>query len=281
MGVLDRFRLDGRVALVTGGNRGLGREMAQALAEAGADVALTSQEASRAEQAAAAIAGATGRRVRGYACQVTDAAQVTDTVARVVQDLGRLDILVNNAGINLRGPIEELDPADFRRVMEVNVTGAWLMCRAAGPHLKASGRGRVINVGSILSVVALPERTPYASSKGALLQLTRALALEWASHGITVNAILPGPFATEMNRALLEDPEAYARFVAQIPLGRWGELEEIRGVVVFLASDAASFITGAGIAIDGGWTDRGGGSAGPPPHPYPPPPPYPPKYSKD
>ncbi len=256
MGVLDRFRLEGRVALVTGGNRGLGREMAQALAEAGADVALTSQVASRAEEAAAAIAQTTGRQVRGYACQITEAEQVTATVARVVQELGRLDILVNNAGINLRGAIETLDPTAFRRVMEVNVTGVWLMCRAAGPHLKASGRGRVINVGSILSVVALPERTPYASSKGAVLQLTRALALEWAPHRITVNAILPGPFATEMNRALLEDPEAYARFVAQIPLGRWGHLEEIRGVVVFLASDAASFITGAGIPIDGGWTAR-------------------------
>lgn len=256
MTVLDRFRLDGRVALVTGGTRGLGREMAQALAQAGADVALTGRDAGRAAQAAAAIAQDTGRRVQGYACEVTDPAQVEAAVQRTVADLDGLDILVNNAGINIRGPIEELDLADFRQVMETNVTGVWLMCRAAAPHLKASGRGRVINVGSILSVVALPERTPYASSKGAVLQLTRALALEWAPYRVTVNAILPGPFATEMNRSLLEDPEAYARFVANIPLGRWGELDEIGGLVVFLAGDAASFITGAGIPIDGGWTAR-------------------------
>jgi NAD(P)-dependent dehydrogenase (short-subunit alcohol dehydrogenase family) len=128
------------------------------------------------------------------------------------------------------------------------------MCRAVAPGMKARRYGRVINIGSMMSVVSLPERTPYAASKGAVLQITRTLALEWAPYGITVNAMLPGPFATEINRALLDDPEKYQAFVAQIPLGRWGELEEIGGLTLFLASDASSFVTGAGIAIDGGWT---------------------------
>ncbi|RME65641.1 MAG: glucose 1-dehydrogenase [Caldilineae bacterium] len=254
MTILDRFRLDGKVALVTGGNRGLGRQMAQALAEAGAQVALTSRDAGRAQEAASVIAAATGRTVRGYAWDATDPEQASQVVAQVLQDFGGLHILLNNAGINIRGPIDELSVEEFRQVMETNVTGPWLMCRAVAPHFKAQRYGRVINVGSTLSIIALAERTPYASSKGAIWQMTKALALEWAPYNITVNAMLPGPFATEMNTALLEDPERYQAFIAKIPLGRWGELEEIGGLAVFLASDAASFITGAGVTIDGGWT---------------------------
>lgn len=256
MSILDKFRLDDRVAILTGGNRGLGKEMAKALAEAGADVALTSRDAGRAQAAAEAIAEATGRTVRGYACDVSDPEQVSSLVERVVAEFGGLHILVNNAGINIRGPIDELTLAQFRQVQETNVTGVWLMCRAAAPHLKAQSYGRVINIGSTLSIVTMPDRTPYASSKGAVLQMTRTLALEWAPYRITVNAMLPGPFATEMNRSLVDDPEAYRSFISRIPLGRWGELDEIGGLAVFLASDAASFVTGAGITIDGGWTVR-------------------------
>lgn len=252
MSILDRFRLDDRVAIVTGGNRGLGKEMATALVEAGAKVAVVSRKEEEAQAAAEALPG----MAQGYGCDVTRPEQVKALVSQVVADFGQLDILVNNAGINIRGAIEDLTLEEFRQVQEINVTGIWLMCREAAPHLKASHHGRVINIGSTLSIIALPDRTPYASSKGAVLQMTRALALEWAAHGITVNAVLPGPFGTEMNRPLMDDPERYQAFISLIPLGRWGELDEIGGIVVFLAGDNASFITGAGITIDGGWTVR-------------------------
>ena len=254
MTVLDRFRLDGRVALVTGGNRGLGYAIAQALAEAGAAVAIVSRTAADAETAAAALAQLTGRECRGFACDVTKPEEVQALVDLVIADFGHVDILVNNAGLNIRGPIEDLTLDQFRSVQETNVTGPWLMCRALATHFKQRQQGRVINLGSALSIISMPDRSPYSTSKGAVLQLTRTLALEWAPFNVTVNCILPGPFHTEMNRTLSENPEVYKLFLAKIPLGRWGNLEELGGLVVFLASDAASFITGAGIAIDGGWT---------------------------
>jgi NAD(P)-dependent dehydrogenase (short-subunit alcohol dehydrogenase family) len=254
MTILERFRLDGKTALVTGGNRGLGKQMALALAQAGANLALVSRRAEQAQAAASETAAATSRTCRGYACDVTVPSQVEALVGRVLADFGRIDVLVNNAGVNVRGPIEKIGVEEFRSVQETNVTGPWLLCRALASHFKERRSGRVINIGSTLSIISLPERTPYATSKGAVLQLTRTLALEWAPLGVTVNCILPGPFATEMNQALLKDPKVYQEFIARIPLGRWGNLDEIGGLVVFLASDASSFITGAAITIDGGWT---------------------------
>jgi NAD(P)-dependent dehydrogenase (short-subunit alcohol dehydrogenase family) len=254
MSILERFRLDGKTALVTGGNRGLGKQMVLALAQAGAGVAVVSRREGEAAAAAKETEAATGKTCRGYGCDVTVPEQVDALVGRVLKDFGQVNILVNNAGVNVRGPIEKLSLEDFRHVQETNVTGPWLLCRALAGHFKERRSGRVINIGSTLSVVTMADRTPYATSKGAVLQLSRTLALEWAPFGVTVNCVLPGPFATEMNRPLLDNPAVYKDFIAKVPLGRWGDLEEIGGLIVFLASDASSYVTGAAITIDGGWT---------------------------
>ena len=254
--VLDTFRLDGKVAVVTGGAGGLGRAMATALAEAGADVALTSRSIGPCAEAASAIASDTGRCAKAFVADVTVAADVERLVSEIEAGLGPVDILVNNAGINIRGPVEQLSEADWDAVIDTNLKGPFLCARAMGPRMVRRGWGRIINLASTLGVVALPGRAPYASSKAGVINLTRVLALEWAGSGVTANAICPGPFATEMNRQLLDDPVMYAEFVRQIPMGRWGELDELAGAVVFLASDAASYVTGSALFVDGGWTAR-------------------------
>jgi NAD(P)-dependent dehydrogenase (short-subunit alcohol dehydrogenase family) len=254
--VLDRFRLDGKVALITGGARGLGRTMAAALAEAGADIALAGRSKETCQQAADGIASPTGRRVMAFAADVTKIGDVERLADDVEREFGKIDILVNNAGINIRGPIQQLTEADWDAVIDTNLKGPFLCARAVGPRMVTRGWGRVINLGSVLGVIALPGRAPYASSKAGIINLTRVLALEWAGTGVTANAICPGAFATEMNRSLLDDPVKYKEFVAQIPMGRWGELEELTGAVVFLASDASSYVTGTPLFVDGGWIAR-------------------------
>jgi len=254
--VLDTFRLDGRVALITGGARGLGRTTAIALAEAGADVALVGRTRETCGATAQEIMASTGRRVRPFCGDMTIGADVTRVTDEALAEFGAVDILVNNAGTNIRGTIDKLSEADWDTVVDINLKGPFLCAKAIAPQMVQRGWGRVINIASALSVIALPGRAPYASSKAGVLGLTRVLALEWAATGVTCNAICPGPFATDMNKQLLNDPQAYQQFVNMIPLGRWGELEELAGVIVFLASDASSFMTGSPIFVDGGWTAR-------------------------
>ncbi len=251
---LDIFKLNGRVALVTGGNKGLGFVMAQALAEAGADVVVTSRNKENAESSAAAIAQATGRRTLGVVVDVTDAQQVNAMVQTILETFGRIDILVNNAGINIRKPIEEFDEASWDQVQDTNLKAPFLCCQAVGRQMKEQRSGRIVNVASMLGLTALPERSAYCASKAGLIQLTKVLALEWAPYNIMVNALCPGPFATDLNIPVMNNPQANQYFLNHIPLGRWGQPEELKGVITFLASDASSFMTGASLAFDGGWT---------------------------
>jgi len=252
--VFELFKLDGRRALVTGGNKGLGRVMAEALAEAGADVAIASRTLSDCQKAAEEIAAATGRRTAAFQADMSVGSDIERLKSEVESSFGPVDILINNAGINIRGAIQDLTEQDFDAVMDANVKGPFLCSKAFGPAMAARGWGRIINLGSIMSVISLAGRSPYASSKAAIIGLTKTLALEWATQGVTVNAICPGPFATEMNRQLLNDPAKYKDFVSRIPMGRWGDLHEIAGAAVFLASDAAAFVTGSTLFVDGGWT---------------------------
>ena len=253
---IQLFDLTNKAAIITGGSKGLGEAMAAGLASAGADLLLTSRHQEEAEQAAHQIANDFGHRAFGMKADVTSPSDVASMVNRAKEEFGKIDILVNSAGINIRGPIEELSYEQFQEVQEINVNGTWLCCRAVIPEMKQQKYGRIINMASTLGVVGLSNRTPYASSKGAVVQMTRALGLELATQGITCNAICPGPFLTPMNIPIAEQVQTKKFIVGAVALERWGELHEIQGAAIFLASDAASYMIGSLVTVDGGWTAR-------------------------
>ena len=248
-------KLKGRTAVITGASKGLGRAMALALAAEGAGVAMVSRNREQLEDVAAEIAAAGG--VAGvFPADVTSEEQVRGVEREVLARFGKVNILINNAGINVRKTLPNFTLEEWRSVLDTNVTAAFLMCRSFIPHMTGQGYGRILNMTSTMSWVSLPGRAAYSASKAALLGMTRALALELATEGITANGISPGPFATEMNTPLMENAELNAQFLAAVPLGRWGRVEEVGQLAVYLCSEDAGFITGTDILIDGGWTAR-------------------------
>lgn len=250
------FEMHGKVALITGGSKGLGYAMGAGFASAGAHVMLVNRNLEDGQESAKELSETYGVTATAYSADVTDLPALEKVVADIVKTHGRLDVLVNSAGINIRGAIDELSPEEFSKVMRVNVYGTWNASRAVTAQMKKQGSGKIINMASTLGLVGLANRTPYATSKGAVVQMTRALGLELAPFNINVNAICPGPFLTEMNIPIAETEEAKKFIVGATALGRWGELKEIQGAALFLASDAATYMVGSMLTVDGGWTAK-------------------------
>ena len=251
------FDLRGKVAIVTGGNGGIGIGMAHGLADAGANIAVVGRNEKK-SQAAAADLSARGVRAITVTADVTDKAAVADMVARVARDLGRIDILVNNAGINIRKPPHSLDVEEWHSVIDTNLTSAFLCSKAVHPAMKAAGGGKIINIGSMMSIFGASFLPAYAASKGGIVQFTRSCACAWAADNIQANAILPGWIDTDLTkRARAEITGLHERVLARTPAARWGTIDDLAGIAVFLASPASDFVTGTAIPIDGGFSILG------------------------
>ncbi|MCA1597231.1 MAG: 3-oxoacyl-ACP reductase FabG [Chloroflexi bacterium] len=253
---LEWFSLSGKVAFVTGGSRGLGKAIAMGLAGAGASVVVVGRNLEAARAAASEIESVSGQRAIAVSADVSRSADVDTAVAAALAEYGQIDILVNNAGVNIRGDCTEYKDEDWLTVLHTNLSSVFYCCRAVGRHMVERRGGRVINLASMMGAISMPGRVAYSSTKAGVVGLTKTLALEWASYGITVNAICPGPFATEMNLPVINDPVANASFTSKIPVGRWGEMNEVAAAALYLASDLAGFTTGASLFVDGGWTSQ-------------------------
>jgi len=245
------FDLTGRTALVTGSSQGLGFAMARGLAQAGASIILNGRDEAKLARAAAALQ-AEEVRVTTAAFDVTDGAAVTAAVAKLEAEFAPIDILINNAGIQRRAPLAEMTEQQWREVLDTNLTSAFLVARAVAPRMIARRAGKIINICSVMSEVSRPTIGNYAAAKGGLKMLTRAMAVEWAKHGLQSNAIAPGYFMTELNRTLVENVEFNKWICGRTPAGRWGQPEELAGAAVFLASRASDFVNGQILTIDGG-----------------------------
>lgn len=244
---LKLFDLTGKRALVTGSSQGIGLSLAEGLAMAGADVVLNGRSADKVNAAVASVDGAAG-----YAFDITDSVAVADGITAIERDLGPIDILVNNAGIQRRQPLETFPIEDWRELMRTNVEGMFIVSQAVARGMIDRRRGKIINIASLQSEAARYSIAPYTASKGAVKNLTKGMCTDWAKHGLQVNAIGPGYFETPLNQALIDDPKFDAWLKGRTPAGRWGKVEELRGACIFLASDAASFVNGQILYVDGG-----------------------------
>lgn len=247
------FDLQGRLALVTGSSRGIGRALARALGESGATVVLNGRDAASVESARAEFA-AQGLRAHAMAFDVTDESQVGAAIDRIERDIGPLEILVNNTGVQIRGPLETFTTADWNRIVQTNLTSVFLVSRAAVQPMIGRRRGKIVNVLSVNAECARYSIAPYSATKGALKMLTKGMCVDWARYNIQVNGLGPGYFETDLTRPLVEDPEFTAWIQKRVPAGRWGDVAELGGAVVFLASPAADFVNGHVLYVDGGMT---------------------------
>ena len=251
------FNLEKKAAIVTGGNGGIGKGIAQGFASKGADVAIVGRNAQKTEDACNEIREAFGVRCMGILCDVTDEASVKAMADDIQQELGRIDILVNNAGINIRNMPQDYDAADWDQVLAGNLRSAFLCSKAVYPAMKAVGAGKIINIGSMTSIFGGAKLPAYGASKGGIVQLTQSLAVAWAKENIQVNAILPGWIDTELTQQARKDiPELNDTVIARTPTGRWGQPREVAGSAIFLASPASDFVTGVALPVDGGYSSN-------------------------